>query len=245
MPNDFEPSGLSDLIDVFRPADAAPAEAAPAASPESTPAPAAPTPEATPAQPPAQPPAPAEDPAGLIADERVQRQIAAQVQAELARRQDAANTAQMLAYLNTLPDQEYGRLRREQDQAQSAYQATANQVAAHLYNQWWGDLTSFLDKEGVAEKDRPDPQQFQSFEALQAAVADTIADRRAEKKAEALAKVKAEAMVQERLAKVYQDYGESARQPIIQSAGAAEELPESASGMDFLRAHYREMDRKR
>ncbi|MGE0371892.1 MAG: hypothetical protein AB7Q01_08395 [Gammaproteobacteria bacterium] len=176
--------------------------------------------------------------AGVVLDDA---RIQSVIQAEIARR-DAAREAQVAAqarqgYEQSLSHEEYGRYVRQTQEAQAAYNTVATQVATQFYDQAWGQINAYLDKEGIPQDARPDPRHYASYADLVGAVNETVLSKRASSEAEKLAQTRAEAIVAEKMAEVYRQYP---KQPTIPGGATAQVLPESASGIDWLRAAEQE-----
>jgi len=175
-----------------------------------------------------------QSPDAVINDPRVQQAI------ENARRAGQYEVQRQLQeqaqqnVIQSLPDDEYGRYVRQQQQYEAQMAQVQNQIAAGFYQEAWGGVTNVLNKEKIDQSKWPDPRNYQSFADLMDAVNEVVADARANKLAEKRAEAMKETIRQEVLSQVYAEYP---KQPTLQGGAPVRpgEVPQNLKPMDLLR----------
>ena len=222
-----EPSGIEDILDSLGAFDPPAAEAAPSEPPAATDPPAPPAPR---------------DP---LADPVVQRVVEERAAALREQERLAELARQREDYIRSLPDADYGRIRRQQEAFEQNTQALRDQIALSFYQEGYvGLVNAFPELKSLSPDEAAalDPTSHQSYTSLAAAMADLVASKRAEKLAEKRAEEIVAARMKDELAKVYREYP---RQPALTGGGpVGDDLPfDATDGEDDLRAWYRSQGR--
>jgi hypothetical protein len=192
----------------------------------------------TPASTPSTPAAPATPAApDVLSNPLFQRTVDQQVQSRLADQERANRQAQYDQWLSSLDDDSYGKVMRRQQAEVSQYTNTRDAVAAQFAEQATRTVLEAvpeLGKLSVEESAKVDPTKYDSYGKWVSAVADVIADRRADALAAKKLDAEVEAKVTERVAKLQKEYP---KQITNRGSTAGEDLSKM-SGTDLLRSAF-------
>lgn len=200
------------------------------APPSDPPAPADATPDTSPTT-------PADNP---LLNPVVQATLDRKVQDAIAAQQRRQQEETQRRYLESLPDDQYGRIMRQHAAAIAQHQTVTEAAKAEVYAEGLSDTLKAipeLAKLDPSEAAKLDPRQFQSFGAFAAAVVDHAATARASRLAESLAKTRFDAWKAEESARLAKEYPVQPRNTHAKVSTGID--TSKMAGIDILRESFR------